>query len=176
MKINDTSIPGLVYITGIPVITDKRGSFRTPFRSDVAPAFERFVNKQWNISWNKRGATRGIHAEPWDKYVHVVAGKAFAAIVDCSLGKTHGRVETFILDETNALFIPEGCGNSFQALEPTAYAYLTSKLWFPDVKYLAISLDDPELRIDWPIKGSERIISDKDRSLPTRHEIFGDRS
>ena len=37
------------------------------------PAFEPV---QWNIATNKKkGTLRGIHAEPWDKYVHMVSGR-----------------------------------------------------------------------------------------------------
>lgn len=177
MKINATSIKDLLYITGIDVFEDERGSFRTPFRSDMGtPQLAWFENRQWNISENERGATRGIHAEPWNKFVHLIAGKAFAAIVDLLPSETHGRVETFELDKTSALFIPRGCGNSFQALEYTIYAYLTSELWEASLNYPAISLDDPELAIDWPIKDPNRIISAKDRALRSRQEVFGDKN
>lgn len=176
MKINTTSIKDLLYITDIAVFPDERGSFRTPFRSDMdTPQLAWFENRQWNISVNNTGATRGIHAEPWHKFVHIILGRAFAAIVDLSPSETHGRVETFELDMSRALYIPRGCGNSFQALEYTIYAYLTSELWQEDQKYPAISLDDPELAIDWPIKDPDRIISGKDRALSTRHEVFGDK-
>lgn len=177
MKINTTSIKDLLYITSIDIFEDERGSFRTPFRSDMGhPQLAWFENRQWNISVNKRGATRGIHAEPWHKFVHIITGKAFAAVIDLLPNETHGRMETFELDPTNALFIPRGCGNSFQALENTAYAYLTSELWKADQKYPAINLDDPELAIDWPIKDPDRIISAKDRELRTRQQVFGDKS
>ncbi|MEK7648722.1 MAG: dTDP-4-dehydrorhamnose 3,5-epimerase family protein [Patescibacteria group bacterium] len=177
MKINTTSIPDLLYITDIPIFSDERGSFRTPFRIDMGtyPQLAWLETKQWNISENERGATRGIHAEPWNKFVHVITGKAFAAIVDLTFGEAPRRIEIFELDATCALYIPKGCGNSFQALDFTIYAYLTSELWQAGEKYLAVSLDDPELAIDWPIKDPERIISDKDRALPTCVEVFGEK-
>lgn len=175
MKIIETSIPELFYISDIAVIHDERGSFRTAFRSDMrAPQFDQFVNRQWNISENKQGATRGIHAEPWDKYVHVMVGRIFVAIVDLRVGTpAFGQVETFELNMENALLIPRGCGNSFQALEFTVYGYLITQLWSADEKYPAISLDDPNLAIQWPIKDPDRIISAKDRELKTLREVYG---
>ncbi len=181
MKITETSIPGLLYISDIAIFTDERGSFRTPFRSDMPhKSLKQFANQQWNISENEPGTTRGIHAEPWDKFVHIIFGRAFAAIVDLRVMKWGqvpfdpiSYVETFELNKTNALLVPSGCGNSFQALEFTIYAYLTSDLWSADNKYSAVSLDDPSFAIDWPMKDPDRIISDKDRSLKTVLETYG---
>lgn len=174
MKIQETSIPGLLHITDIQLFPDERGSFRTPFRSDWGESFKQFTIEQWNISVNNRGATRGIHAEPWDKFIHVVGGRVFTAIVDLrSSLPSFCCVETFELNETNALFVPRGCGNSFQALEQSVYSYLTGDLWAAGQAYLAVSLDDPLLAIDWPIKDPERIVSEKDRMLKGVMETLG---
>ncbi len=174
MKIQETSISGLLHITGIQLFSDERGSFRTPLRSDWGESFKQFTNQQWNISVNNRGATRGIHAEPWDKFIHVVSGQVFAAIVDLRKSlPSFCCVETFELNETSALFVPQGCGNSFQALEYSVYSYLTGDLWTAGQVYLAVSLDDPLLAIDWPIKDPERIVSEKDRMLKGVMETLG---
>lgn len=173
MKIQETSIPGLLHIVEIAAFPDERGNFRTPFRSDWGKPFEQFANKQLNISENVRGSTRGIHAEPWDKYIHVVSGSVFAAIADLRPSSpTFCCVETFELNASSALLVPQGCGNSFQALELSVYAYLTGGLWFAGQSYLAVSLDDPTLAINWPIKDPERIISEKDRALRNVGHVF----
>jgi dTDP-4-dehydrorhamnose 3,5-epimerase len=174
MKIQETSIPGLLHIADIPIFADERGSFRTPFRSDWGESFAQFANKQWNISENAYGTTRGIHAEPWDKFIHVVSGRVFAAFVDLRTSlPSFCRVETFELNTSNALFVPKGCGNSFQALEQSIYSYLTGDLWSAEETYPAVSLDDPLLAIDWPIKDPERIVSEKDRALKNVMETLG---
>ena len=109
---------------------------------------------------------RGIHAEPWDKYVHVVSGKAFVAIVDMKK-ETFGEIRMFELDNTMALFVPKGFGNSFQALEDTTFLYLVTDVWrgeeTPSVVY-----NDPTLNILWC--DIPPIISEKDKNNKTLPE------
>ena len=98
------------------------------------------------------GVTRGIHAEPWDKYISLAHGRAFAAIVDLRTGPTFGRVETIELHPGNAIFVPRGCGNSYQTLTPdVVYTYLVNEHWSPDARYTLVQAFDPALGIDWPI-------------------------
>ena len=89
---------------------------------------------QNNISFNDAvGTTRGIHAEPWDKWVSVATGRIFGAWVDLREGPTFGAVFTAELDPSRAIFVPRGVGNSYQTLEPdTAYTYLVNDHWSPD--------------------------------------------
>ena len=48
---------------------------------------------QQNVAFNATaGVTRGIHAEPWDKYVSVACGRVFAAIVELREGPGFGTV------------------------------------------------------------------------------------
>ena len=78
-------------------------------------------------STNAAGTTRGIHAEPWDKFVSVATGRIFGAWVDLRDGPTFGTVFTAELDPSRAVFVPRGVGNAFQTLEPnTAYIYLVN--------------------------------------------------
>ena len=41
-------------------------------------------------STTQSGTTRGIHAEPWDKFVSVATGRIFGAWVDLRAGPTFG--------------------------------------------------------------------------------------
>ncbi len=86
---------------------------------------------QQNVAFNAAaGVTRGVHAEPWPKYVSVACGRVFAAIVELREGPGFGTVVCRELTPDKALLIPVGCGNSYQVLEPaTAYIYLTTGLW-----------------------------------------------
>ena len=65
---------------------------------------------QNNISYNEnRGVTRGIHAEPWDKFISVARGSVFGAWVDLREGSaTYGRVYTTVLDPSKAVYVPRG--------------------------------------------------------------------
>ena len=123
---------------------------------------------QNNISFNaRRGATRGIHAEPWDKFVSVAAGRVFAAWVDLREGETFGATFTTEIDPGVAVFVPRGVGNAYQALEDdTAYTYLVNDHWRPGQTYPALNLADETAAIPWPIPLAEAEISEKDQAQP----------
>jgi dTDP-4-dehydrorhamnose 3,5-epimerase len=169
LRVHETSIPGLLQFD-LVVNGDSRGWFKENFQREKLVALglpEAFDDVQNNISLNKRGVTRGVHAEPWDKYISLACGSVFAAIVDFRKGDTFGQVETFELNPGKALYVPEGCGNSFQALEDgTAYTYMVNKHWSPEAKYVLVNLADPALGIDWPIPLAQAEISDKDKNHP----------
>lgn len=178
MQVEPTALPGLLKIH-LDVFPDERGSFREFWQQEkMAPAgLPELKIVQANVAVSKRGATRGIHAEPWEKLVHVVAGSGFAAVVDLREDSpSFGRYEGVSLDEETALFIPRGFGNSFQATSAQAtYVYLVSDYWRPGLTYPAIALDDPDLSIAWPVPEEERIISDKDRHNPSLRQLFPNR-
>lgn len=179
-----TAIPGLFEFQ-LDVRGDNRGWFKENFQRTKIDAalkaisaehtelIDDFVIVQNNVSFNKeRGVTRGIHAEPWDKYISVVNGEAFAAIVDLRKGDTFGTVETFHLTPNTALFVPRGCGNSFQALtDDLVYTYLVNAHWSADAQYTFVNLRDPELAIEWPITISDDLISDKDNNHPLLADV-----
>ena len=125
---------------------------------------------QVNMSFNsRRGSTRGIHAEPWDKWVTLATGRVFGAWVDLREGAGFGTTFTVELDPGTAVFVPRGVGNAYQTLEDhTAYCYLVNDHWQPGQPYVAVALDDPAVGIPWPIALSEAEISDKDRSANPR--------
>ena len=125
---------------------------------------------QNNISYNaKKGVTRGIHAEPWDKYISIATGSVFGAWVDLRPGESFGQVYTTVLDPSKAIYVPRGVGNSFQALEDgTAYTYLVNAHWSLEQKktYTFVNLADPDLGIQWPIPLEESERSEADLHHP----------
>ena len=151
-----TSIPGLFDIT-IPVHSDNRGTFKENYQEAKLRALglPEFHAVQNNIATNvKVGVTRGIHAEPWNKYISMDTGRVFAAIVDLRVGPGFGRLETFELTPERAIFVPAGCGNSYQTLERNSvYSYLVDAHWSLEAKarYTFCNLFDTDLAIDWPI-------------------------
>jgi dTDP-4-dehydrorhamnose 3,5-epimerase len=175
LHVTKTDIPGLLVIA-LAVHGDNRGWFKESFQKEkmIAQGFPAdFEVVQNNVSYNaQRGATRGIHAEPWDKYISISVGSAFAAIVDLRKGDTFGKVLTFELNPGIALFVPKGCGNSYQSLEDgTTYSYLVNAHWSPDVKYAAVNLADPDLKIQWPLPLEIAEVSAKDKINPMLKEI-----
>ena len=144
-----TAIPGLVLVD-LPVPGDNRGWFKENWQREklLALGLPDLGPVQNNISFNDAvGTTRGIHAEPWDKYVSVATGRIFGAWVDLREGPTFGAVFTAELDPSRAILVPRGVGNSYQTLEPdTAYTYLVNDHWSPDAEYTFLNLADETRR------------------------------
>ncbi len=170
-----TSIPGLIEFK-LPVHGDNRGWFKENYQREKLVTHglpEDFQVVQNNVSYNeKAGVTRGIHAEPWEKFISVVYGTAFAAIVDFRPTGNFGAIEVFELNPGTAIFVPRGLGNSFQTLEDnTVYTYLVNDHWSPEATYTLVNLADPDLAIDWPIPLAQAEISDKDKNHPMLNEL-----
>jgi dTDP-4-dehydrorhamnose 3,5-epimerase len=175
LHVSKTDIPGLL-VVALAVHGDSRGWFKESFQKAkmVEQGFPADFNViQNNISYNaQRGVTRGIHAEPWDKYISISVGSAFAAIVDLRKGDTFGKVLTFELNPGIALYVPRGCGNSYQSLEDgTTYSYLVNEHWSPDAKYTHVNLSDPDLKIQWPLPLEMAELSPKDKVNPMLKDI-----
>ena len=177
LRVTETGIDGL-RVLDLAVHGDPRGWFKENWQRAKMTALGipdlRVV--QNNISYNaQRGVTRGIHAEPWDKFVSVATGSVFGAWVDLREGSaTYGRVYTTTLDPSKAIYVPRGVGNSFQALEDgTAYTYLVDAHWSLELKktYTFVNLADPQLGIEWPIPLSEATISEADRHHPMLADV-----
>lgn len=181
LKVSKTTIDGLL-VLDLPVHGDARGWFKENFQrakmastsassgADLLPDIKIVQN---NISFNaKKGVTRGIHAEPWNKYISVATGKVFGAWVDLRAGsKTYAKVFTTEITPDKAIFVPRGVGNSFQALEDyTAYTYLVDDHWSEALQkeYTFLNLSDPALGINWPIAldSAEAVVSEKDSVAP----------
>jgi dTDP-4-dehydrorhamnose reductase len=167
MQIETTPIPGLLVVR-LDVHGDARGWFKENWQREkmLAGGLPDFGPVQNNISFNaERGATRGIHTEPWDKFVSVATGRVFAAWVDMREGDSFGTTFWIEIDESVAVFVPRGVGNSYQALEDgTAYTYLVNAHWRPGHTYPALHLG--AARIPWPIPLEEAEISGKDQNNP----------
>jgi dTDP-4-dehydrorhamnose reductase/dTDP-4-dehydrorhamnose 3,5-epimerase len=174
LELHTTPIPGLVWLD-LPVHGDNRGWFKENWQREkmVKAGIPDFQPVQNNISFNDAvGTTRGIHAEPWDKYVSVATGKVFGAWVDLREGDTFGTTFTLEIDPTKSIFVPRGVANSFQVLEPdTAYTYLVTDHWSPNAEYAFLNLGDESSAIDWPIPLEKAILSEKDRAHPQLSDV-----
>ena len=171
LRVEETNVPGLL-VFDLPVHGDNRGWFKENWQRAkmTALGLPDFGPVQNNISFNaKKGVTRGIHAEPWDKYISIATGSVFGAWVDLRPGESFGQVYTTVLDPSKAIYVPRGVGNSFQALEDgTAYTYLVNAHWSLEQKktYTFVNLADPELNIQWPIPLEESERSEADLHHP----------
>ncbi|QDO87210.1 sugar nucleotide-binding protein [Ornithinimicrobium ciconiae] len=169
-----TAIPGLL-VVDLAVHGDARGWFKENWQRAkmTEVGLPDFGPVQHSVAHNgPTGVTRGIHAEPWDKFVSIVQGKVFGAWVDLRAGATFGTVHTEELDEHTAVFVPRGIGNSYQTLLPdTVYSYLVNAHWSPDASYTMLNLADESVAIPWPIPLEEARISDKDRVHPRLSDV-----
>ena len=173
---HETPIPGVV-LYDLPVHGDNRGWFKENWQREnmVALGLPDFRPVQNNISFNEKdGTTRGIHAEPWDKFISVATGRIFGAWVDLREGPSFGAVFTAELDPSQAVFIPRGVGNAFQTLEDnTAYTYLVNDHWSADAQgqYTFLNLADETAAIAWPIPLEQAELSEKDKAHPRLGEV-----
>ena len=176
LQVRETPIPGFLVID-LPVHGDNRGWFKENWQREklLELGLPDFGPVQNNISFNASvGVTRGIHAEPWDKYISVASGRVFGAWVDLREGDSFGATFTIEIDPSIAVFVPRGVGNSFQALEEnTAYSYLVNDHWSADAQsqYTFLNLADPSAAIDWPIPLDRAELSDKDRAHPRLADV-----
>ncbi|MFJ6534837.1 sugar nucleotide-binding protein [Paenarthrobacter sp. NPDC091711] len=171
-----TPIPGLLLFE-LPVHGDDRGWFKENWHRAkmVAAGLPDFGPVQNSISFNAiRGTVRGIHAEPWDKFVSLASGRIFGAWVDLRRGPTFGTSFTAELTPGEAVFVPRGVGNAFQTLEDdTAYTYLVNDHWTAGSQkdYTFLNLADEDVAVPWPIPLEQAIVSAQDRKHPRLGDV-----
>jgi dTDP-4-dehydrorhamnose 3,5-epimerase len=180
LTFHETEIPGVLIVESEAAV-DERGSFsRTYCRDEFAAQGIDFVPVQISRSTNQRtGTLRGLHFQasprPEAKLVSCIRGSAYDVAVDLRASSpTHGRWIAIELrgERALSLYIPPGCAHGFQTLEDdTELIYLISELYEPSLQR-GIRWDDPYLAIQWPA-AKERIVSERDRKLPTFAEAAG---
>jgi dTDP-4-dehydrorhamnose 3,5-epimerase/reductase len=176
LMIKQTPIPGLLIIS-LDIRADNRGWFKENWQRQkmMDLGLPDFAPVQNNMSFNNRiGATRGIHAEPWDKLVSLATGRIFGAWVDLRQGEGFGRCFTTEMGPETAVFVPRGVGNAFQTLaEHTAYSYLVNDHWSPAARdfYTFVNLADETLAINWPIPLEQAELSAADKTHPRLADV-----
>lgn len=174
MPFHTTDIPGLL-IFEPKVFKDSRGHFFESFNEDLfgqQGITTKFV--QDNQSFSTYGVVRGLHYQlpPYAqaKLVRVISGSILDVAVDIRKGSpTFGRAYSLELSAENKLqlFIPRGFAHGFSVLTETAEVMYKCDAFYNKESDAGISINDPELKIDWKIPQGKMIISDKDRDLPT---------
>lgn len=166
---HQTPIEGLV-LYDLDVRGDNRGWFKENWQKEkmTGIGLPDFGPVQNNISTSRRGATRGIHAEPWDKFISIGTGKVFAYWVDIrQKSDTYGKVYYIEIDPSKAVYVPAGVANGFQTLEDdTVYTYLVNDHWSAEAHYANVSIFDNSLNIPFPIPLEEAEVSEKDKNHP----------
>lgn len=129
-----------------------------------------FVQDNHSLSL-KKGTLRGIHFQnnpkAQSKLVRCTSGKIMDYIIDLrknsSTYKNWQKIE-LTAENRKQLFIPKGFGHAFLTLEDNCeLLYKTDELYFPEYER-SILWNDPDLNIDWQVKESNIIMSDKDKN------------
>ena len=171
LMVETTDIPGLLLLR-LHVQHNDVGWFTEDWHREkmTVLGLPDFRPVQHNLTHNdKRGITRGFLAEPWDRLITLVSGRAMGAWVDLRAGATFGKVVTADLDPGTAVFVPRGIANAHQVLEDhTAFSYLLNHHWTPEARsrLSAVNLFDPTLKITWPIPHEKADLSRTDVHLP----------
>ena len=139
----------------------------------------RFV--QENHSRSQKTVLRGLHYQlppsAQAKLVRVVRGAIFDVVVDIRRSSpSFGQWEGYELSEDNfrQLLVPTGFAHGFLTLtETTDVLYKTSDYYAPE-RERTIAWDDPEIGIEWPLRGNDPIVSEKDQAAPSisQAEVF----
>lgn len=178
MQIRALTIAGAVEFTPRQ-LDDERGMFAEVYRFEaLSEAVGHPLDlRQVNVSVSQRGVVRGIHyaAVPPSqaKYVTVMHGAVIDYVIDIRLGSpTFGHVEVVPLDSVHrrALYLAEGLGHCFVALEDnTVVSYLTSEVFAPQREH-GITPFDESLSIEYPFARADLILSPKDAQAPSLRE------
>jgi dTDP-4-dehydrorhamnose 3,5-epimerase len=180
MELTPLGIDG-AWLAESPVWRDDRGFFREWFKSvDFEDATGRnFEIEQANISLSPAGTLRGIHysiaPRGQAKWITCVSGSIKDVIVDVRPdSKSFGQwIEVELSgDSGKAVFISEGLGHAFLALEDnSAVAYLVSTPFSPTDEF-EINPFDEKIGINWGMSLRDLKVSDKDKNAPTLAERF----
>ena len=169
IKVTTCDIEGL-YVIEPTVFKDERGYFMETYnQNDFKEAGLNMTFVQDNQSMSVKGVLRGLHFQkqyPQGKLVRAVRGTVFDVAVDLrSDSKTYGKWFGVTLSAENKkqFYIPEGFAHGFYVISDIAeVCFKVSDYWHPNDE-IGIPWNDPELKINWPIKENEMpIIADKD--------------
>jgi dTDP-4-dehydrorhamnose 3,5-epimerase len=175
MDLTPLGIDG-VWLAESPVRSDDRGFFREWFKSSELKntTGRDFGIEQANISLSSRGTLRGIHysiaPRGQAKWITCVTGSIQDVVVDIRQdSQTFGEWIELELSANSgkAVFISEGLGHGFLALEDnTSVVYLASTPFSPKNEFEIHPLDE-KIGINWRMSSAEFKISDKDSHAPT---------
>ncbi|NLH00271.1 MAG: dTDP-4-keto-6-deoxy-D-glucose epimerase, partial [Chloroflexi bacterium] len=177
MKIEETTIEGLLILKDLPTFKDSRGKLFKPYSSSFFTDEKNLnigIKEVW-FTFSKRDVIRGMHLQigefACEKIVSVIKGKLQDVILDLRKGsKTFRKVFELAIGEedSKAIYIPKGCAHGYRVLEDdTITMYMATDIHSQK--------DDVGIRwnsfgYDWKIENP--ILSEKDLLLPTLEDFL----
>lgn len=173
MKKGETGFDDL-FILEPTVFSDERGYFMESYNYmtllDKGIAYQ-FV--QDNQSRSKKGVLRGLHYQnaphAQAKLIRVLSGSILDIVVDMRHEKSTFK-KSFILEMTGEnkkqLLVPRGFAHGFLVLSDFAEVLYKADVYYNPQAEGGINFADPSLGLQYLIKDSEVILSEKDKNLP----------
>lgn len=159
---------------------DNRGFFSETYsKRDLAQAGITldFVQDNHSLSLAP-GVVRGLHFQtpPFaqDKLVRVTRGAIFDVAVDLRRSSpTFGRHVSAVIsaEEWNQILVPVGFAHGFCTLERNTEVIYKVTNYYSPAHDEGLHWHDPALAIDWPVRESEAVVSDKDKAQPRLSEL-----
>lgn len=173
MPFIDTPIADL-FVFEPTVFEDARGYFYESFNTRLFA--EKNINTDFvqdNQSKSAYGVLRGLHYQlnPYAqaKLVRVISGEVLDVAVDIRKDSpTYGQHFSIALSAENKkqLYIPRGFAHGFVVLSETAEFFYKCDNYYSKEHDAGIIFNDSKLNIDWKIKLSDILVSEKDKNLP----------
>jgi dTDP-4-dehydrorhamnose 3,5-epimerase len=168
LKVHPTAIPDVLLIEP-KVFADERGFFLESYQKRKFQELgieAEFV--QDNHSKSCQGTLRGLHyqlPQPQGKLVRVIAGEIFDVAVD--IRKQSPTFGQWVGDHLSAenkrmLWVPAGFAHGFYVTSPEAEVLYKATDYYAPQWERSILWNDPEIGIQWPLKGELPILSARD--------------
>ena len=152
------------------VFEDDRGFFKETYSREKYAAVG--MTDEWvqdSTSSSTKNVVRGMHYDQrMAKLVQCLRGRIFDVIVDARKDSpTYKQWQGFYLSEHNhwQLYVPRGFAHGFLALSDEVVVHYKQSAHFDPIQEHAISWNDPQIGVEWPLAGEPRV-SLKDQAVP----------
>jgi len=157
LRIERTSLDGVLLITPPTVFEDFRGTYVELYRRDLyreAGIDVDFV--QDDISTSSRHVLRGIHGDQttW-KLISCLHGRFYLMVVNWDkASRQYRQSASFVLSDENRrqVLVPPKFGNGHLVLSETAVFHYKQSTYYDRSGQFTIVWNDPALNLWWPVR------------------------
>lgn len=175
IKVTNTNIDGLVVLEPT-IFSDNRGDLFEAYNDEVFASHDltlKFV--QDNEVTSKKGVLRGMHVNvkhPQGKLVRVLDGKILDVVIDLRKeSPTYMFCYSIVLSNENKkqLYIPEGMGHGYLALQDSRILFKTTTHYTPDDE-LGFAWNSKAITVNWGVEIP--IQNDRDKESKDLIEVW----